>query len=121
MPRSGGKRWSSNVSDFVLRGISWSPKPDNVVAGIAELDLAPCAFLLLDDSTQVAPSAVCGSNTRSTQTYRTRPCAAQRRDVLQSTTHDFAALMASLEFRGPVRSAGHGDMPWPIELLQRTT
>ena len=46
-------RWSEMAltpDDFVLQKINWAPKPDNVSQAIAELDLAPSAFIILDDN-----------------------------------------------------------------------
>ena len=49
----GSIRWdelSLDPEDFVLHQINWRPKPDNVSEAITALDLAPEAFVLLDDN-----------------------------------------------------------------------
>ena len=46
-------RWdelSLEYEDFVLHQVNWRPKPDNVSEAITALDLAPEAFVLLDDN-----------------------------------------------------------------------
>jgi FkbH-like protein len=143
-------RWDEMVlkeDDFVSLKINWKPKPDNVTAVIDELNLAPNAFLLLDDnpveraliSEQVVGVRAVDPNdpatwrafrhwfafpsTRQTEESKTRTAmyreAAQRRTAM-SQSHDYAAMMQSLKLKCTVRPAIADDMPRLIELMQRT-
>ena len=143
-------RWDEMLlapDDFVLHKINWLPKPDNVSAAIAELDLAPAAFLLLDDNpveralvTERVPGVRAldpaeASSWRALTRWlefpstkvtveaqrRTRMYreAAERRASL-STGHDYASMMSSLDLTYTVRSARTDDLPRLLELVQRT-
>lgn len=146
----GAIRWDEMElapDDFVLQAINWRPKPDNVAEAIAALDLAPDAFVLLDDNP--VERALVGENvpgvaaldptdpfawrslerwlampsTKQTEEARRRTEmyreAAARRDAM-SGGHDYTAMMRSLELRADVRPATEDDMPRLLELVQRT-
>jgi FkbH-like protein len=134
--------------DFVLHKINWDPKPDNVSASISELDLAPDAFVLLDDNpveralvTEQVPGvraldpAEPGTwralrrwlefpSTKQTDEARQRTQmyreAAERRAATVSGRHDYGAMMESLGLRYRVRRATRDDLPRLLELIQRT-
>jgi FkbH-like protein len=143
-------RWSEMAltpDDFVLQKINWAPKPDNVSQAIAELDLAPSAFIILDDNPveralvteQVKGVAALDSttaqawralemwlsfpSTKQTEEARRRSElyreAAERRRTM-NTAHDYGAMMRSLELRIGFRNATTSDMERLTELIQRT-
>ena len=133
-------RWNEIVlkeDDFVSLKINWKSKPDNVATVIDELNLAPNAFLLLDNnpieralvSEQVAGVRTVNPDdpatwralrrwlefpsTRQTEELKARTAmyreAAGRRTAM-SQTHDYAGMMQSLKLRCVVRSAIADDM-----------
>lgn len=143
-------RWEEMTltsEDFVLQLFNWRPKPDNVSDAIAALDLAPDAFVLLDDNPverALVEENVLGvrsldpeqpsswrwleqwlemPSTSQTEEARRRTEsyreAAQRRHAM-GTQHDYQQMMRSLELRAEVRTAGPGDMARVLELIQRT-
>ncbi|WP_166139188.1 HAD-IIIC family phosphatase [Nocardioides ochotonae] len=143
-------RWEElelSPDDFVLHKINWSPKPDNVSQAVAELDLAPSAFVLLDDNPverALVTEQVFGvraldpaepearralerwfelpSTTQTAEARRRTEMyreAAERRSAL-SQTHDYATMMRSLRLRYDVRPAGSQDRERVLELVQRT-
>lgn len=133
--------------DFVLQKINWSPKPDNAAAAIAELDLAPEAFVLLDDNPverSLVTTAIPGMRAidpaddgtwRQLRTWLELPStkrtaeaagrtrmyreAAERRSSI-SGGHDYPKMMASLRLRSTVRRAQGQDLDRLLELIQRT-
>lgn len=143
-------RWDEMAlapEDFVLHKIGWSPKPDNVSAAIKELDLAPEAFVLLDDNPverALVSEQVAGvrsldpgrpetwralrrwlqfPSTKQTEESRRRTAmyreAAERRAAM-GMTHDYPTMMRSLGLRYSVREACRTDIPRLLELIQRT-
>jgi FkbH-like protein len=143
-------RWDEMIlkeEDFVSLKVNWKPKPDNVAAVVDELNLAPNAFLLLDDNPveralvteQVAGVRAIDPNdpatwralrrwlkfpsTRQTEESKTRTAkyreGAERRKAM-SQTHDYAGMMRSLKLNCAVRLATTGDMARLTELMQRT-
>lgn len=143
-------RWDEMIlqpDDFVLHKINWLPKPDNVSAAVAELDLAPSSFVLLDDNpveralvTEHVPGVraldPAARQTRralrrwfefpsTTQTpeakRRTQMYreAAERRASMQQT-HDYPTMMRGLKLRYRVRAATADDRERLLELVQRT-
>lgn len=143
-------RWDEMAlepEDFVLRKINWAPKPDNAAEAISELDLAPGAFVLLDDN-PVERTLVTGAipgvrsvdpNARGTweklriwlelpSTKRTAEAArrtqmyreaAERRSAIAGE-HDYPKMMRSLSLRSTVRLATERDSERLLELVQRT-
>jgi FkbH-like protein len=133
--------------DFVLHKISWRPKPEGVEEAIQELDLAPSAFLLLDDNP--AERALVEENVQgvraldpaddfawrtlrrwldSPSTKQTPEAlnrteiyrqAAERRRALSSGV-DYGSMLASLELVATVRDAKETDLDRLLELIQRT-
>lgn len=143
-------RWEEmdlTAEDFVLRKIDWNPKPNNVSTAIAELDLAPEAFILLDDNPverALVVEAVPGvraldpgdasalemlrmwlempSTKRTPEATRRTQLyreAAERRSVM-SGDHDYAAMMRSLRLVTHIRPAVPGDLDRLLELVHRT-
>lgn len=143
-------RWNElelEPEDFVLQMVNWRPKPDNVSAAIAALDLAPDAFVLLDDNPverALVEENVAGvrsldptdptawtalarwldfSSTKQTEEARRRTElyreAAERREVMGGE-HDYEQMMRSLDLRAEVRLAKPDDLPRLLELIQRT-
>ena len=143
-------RWSEMAlapDDFVLHKISWLPKPEGVSQAVAELDLAPNAFVLLDDNpaeralvTEQVPGTRALDSTRPAtwvalerwlsfpSTKRTDEArrrtelyrqAAERRRAMTGV-HDYAAMMRSLDLRLGFRRAEPGDTERLLELTQRT-
>jgi FkbH-like protein len=143
-------RWDEMVlseDDFALMKINWLPKPDNVSAAISELDLAPNAFVLLDDNPveralvtetvsgvraldPIDPQAwrtlrrwLAFPSTRQTEEAQRRTRmyreAAERRAAM-SQTHDYDAMMKTLGLRYSVRPALPSDLPRLTELIERT-
>jgi FkbH-like protein len=143
-------RWEEMVleeSDFALLKIDWAPKPDNVAAAIAELDLAASAFVLLDDnpveralvSEQVPGVATLDSDRDETWRALSRwlefpsttltaeaarrtemyRAAAARRAVV-SKSHDYSQMMMSLKLKYVVRAATQKDAERVLELVHRT-
>jgi FkbH-like protein len=143
-------RWEEmrlQPDDFVLRKISWRPKPEAVAEAIHELDLAASAFLLLDDNP--AECALVEENVPgvraldpadpfawrtlrrwldSPSTKRTPESlkrtevyreAAQRRRALSAGV-DYGSMLASLELVATVRAATEADLERLLELVQRT-
>lgn len=144
-------RWEEmrlKESDFALLKVNWTPKPDNVSAAIAELDLAPAAFVLLDDnpveralvSEQVPGVATLDPGNadtwRALRNWLDFPSttlteeAARRTEMYRSAAtrraamakvHDYGTMMASLKLKCSVRQATLGDSDRILELVQRTT
>ena len=143
-------RWSEMElapEDFALQMVNWRPKPDNVSEAVAALDLAPDAFVLLDDNPveralveenvvgvrSLAPDDPASwraleywlelpSTTQTDEARRRTELyreAAQRRQAM-GTEHDYEQMMNSLQLRAEVRPAGVEDMPRVLELIQRT-
>jgi FkbH-like protein len=143
-------RWSEMAlapDDFVLQKISWQPKPDGVSQAVSELDLAPGAFVLLDDnpieralvSEQVPGVATLDPTRRETwralemwldfpstkqteearrRTELYREAAERRRS--SAGMHDYPSMMQSLGLRLGLRHAQQSDMDRLLELIQRT-
>ncbi len=133
--------------DFVLQLFNWRPKPDNVSDAVAALDLAPDAFVLLDDNPveralveenvpgvrsldsrddsswrRLAYWLQMPSTTQTDEARRRTELyreAAQRRQAI-GAEHDFEKMMRSLELRAEVRPASRDDLPRLLELIQRT-
>jgi FkbH-like protein len=143
-------RWDEMVlskDDFALTKINWRPKPDNVAAAIAELDLAPDAFVLLDDNpaeralvtemvsgVKALDSTVPAAwralrrwlefpSTRQTEEARRRTImyreAAERRAAM-AQPYDYETMMSTLGLRYRAAPAAASDLPRLIELIQRT-
>jgi FkbH-like protein len=143
-------RWDEmelTPEDFVLQMFNWRPKPDNVSEAVAALDLAPDAFVLLDDNPverALVEENVAGVRgldpdepsswarlgywlelPATTQTDEARRRtelyreAAHRRQAM-GREHDYEQMMRSLELRAEVRPAGPRDMARLLELIQRT-
>ena len=143
-------RWSEIAlapEDFVLHKISWQPKPDGVSQAVNELDLAPAAFILLDDnpveralvSEQIPGVSALDParpetwraldmwldfpSTKQTEEARRRTElyreAAERRRATAGG-HDYPTMMQSLGLRLGVRRAQQSDMERLLELIQRT-
>ncbi len=143
-------RWEElelEPEDFVLQMLNWRPKPDNVSAALAALDLAADAFVLLDDNPverALVEENVLGvrsldpgdpsswrwleywlelPSTTQTEEARRRTElyreAAQRREAL-GDEHDYEQMMDSLQLRAEVRGARSQDMSRLLELVQRT-
>ena len=134
--------------DFVMQLFNWRPKPDNVSDAVAALDLAPDAFVLLDDNPverALVEENVPGvrsldpdrpeswrwldywlqmPSTSQTDEARRRTElyreAAERRVAMGSGEHDYEQMMRSLQLRAEVRPADARDMPRLLELIQRT-
>ncbi|HEY6279158.1 MAG TPA: HAD-IIIC family phosphatase [Streptosporangiaceae bacterium] len=144
-------RWDEMVlsaDDFVLAKINWRPKPENVAAAIAELDLGADAFVLLDDNpaeralvTGMIPGVaaldpadpgtwralrrwLAFPSTGRTEEARRRTQmyreAAGRRAEL-SEPLDYATVMKSLALRYQVRPATEADLPRMMALIERTS
>jgi FkbH-like protein len=143
-------RWSEMAlapDDFVLHKISWQPKPDGVSQAVSELDLAPAAFVLLDDnpveralvSEQIPGVAALDPARRETwralemwldfpstkqteearrRTELYREAAERRRST--AGVHDYPSMMQSLGLRLGLRPAQQSDMDRLLELIQRT-
>jgi FkbH-like protein len=143
-------RWNEmalSPDDFVMKKINWLPKPDNVSAAISELDLAPDAFILLDDNpveralvTEMVPGVnaldparpeslrtlrrwLAFPSTQQTAEARRRTImyreAAERRSAM-SQPHDYQTVMRTLGLRYQVTQAQATDLPRVVELIQRT-
>jgi FkbH-like protein len=143
-------RWEElelDPEDFVLQMLNWRPKPDNVSAAVAALDLAADAFVLLDDNPverALVEENVPGvrsldpddpsswrwlehwlelPSTTQTEEARRRTElyreAAQRREAM-GAEHDYGQMMDSLRLRAEVRAATPADMSRLLELVQRT-
>lgn len=143
-------RWDEMTlgpDDFVLRKINWQAKPDNAAEAIKELDLAPQAFVLLDDNpaeralvTEMVPGVgaldpaeprawqalrrwLAFSSTRDTDEARRRTVmyreAAERRAAM-SQPRDYQTTMKMLGLRYTVRAAAAADLPRVTELIERT-
>lgn len=143
-------RWDElalTPDDFVLQKIDWRPKPENVSAAVHELDLAPDAFVLLDDNpaeralvTEQVPGVraldpAAPASWRALRRWLDMPStgqtdearrrtrmyreAAQRRAAL-SPTHDYPTMMRSLALQYEVRPATAADLARVLELVQRT-
>jgi len=145
-------RWSEmglTPDDFVLQKVNWAPKPNNVSEAITELDLAPSAFVFVDDNPveralvtqEVKGVAALDSSsekswralglwlnfpsTKQTEEARRRSElyreAAERRGSLNAAAgHDYAGMMRSLDLRIGFRRARRNDMDRLVELVQRT-
>jgi FkbH-like protein len=142
-------RWDEMLlseSDFALTKINWQPKPDNASAAIRELDLAPDAFVLLDDNPveramlgemlgvhgldSGAPETwralrrwLAFPSTRQTDEARKRTVmyreAAERRAAV-SEGHNYESMMSGLRLRFRVAEADASDLPRVMELIERT-
>jgi FkbH-like protein len=143
-------RWDEMAltpDDFVLHKINWLPKPDNAAQVIAELDLAPAAFVLLDDnpveralvSEQIPKIKSLDAtlpatwraldmwlrfpSTKQTEEARRRTEiyreAAERRRCM-ADSHDYPSMMKSLGLTLGFRLAKKADMDRLVELIQRT-
>jgi FkbH-like protein len=143
-------RWDEMLlepDDFVLHKISWRPKPNGAAEAIHELDLAPGAFLFLDDNP--AERALVEENVsgvraldpadpfawRTLQRWLDVPStkatpealkrteiyrqAAERRRALGGA-QDYGEMMASLNLRAEARPAREADLERLLELVQRT-
>jgi FkbH-like protein len=143
-------RWEElelDREDFVLHKIDWRQKPEGVSEAVRELDLAPTAFVLLDDNP--VERALVAENvpgvqaldpaeprtwrnlerwlqlpsTKQTAEARARTemyrQAASRRSAMDSQ-HDYGAMMASLQLRAELRRASEQDIDRLLELVQRT-
>ena len=133
----------------MLHQINWRPKPDNVSEAITALDLAPEAFVLLDDN-PAERALVCENvpgvraldptdpraddalalwlefpSTRQTDEARRRTEmyreSAERRKALGGREHDYEQMMRSLDLVADVRTADAGDGDRLLELVQRTS
>ena len=144
-------RWDElelDPEDFVLHKIDWRPKPEGVSEAIRELDLAPDAFVLLDDNPverALVQENVPGvraldptepfawrtlerwlemPSTKSTAEARARTemyrQAASRRQAMGSQQHDYTAMMSSLGLQAELRAATEPDIDRLLELVQRT-
>jgi FkbH-like protein len=144
-------RWEElelDPEDFVLHKIDWRPKPEGVSEAIRELDLAPEAFVLLDDNPverALVQENVPGvraldptepfawrtlkrwlemPSTKSTAEARARTEmyreAASRRQAMGSQQHDYTAMMSSLGLQAELRAASEQDIDRLLELVQRT-
>ena len=143
-------RWDEMLlseEDFALLKINWLPKPDNVSAAISELDLAPEAFVLLDDNPverALVTETVRGvrtldptiprtwrtlrrwlafPSTRQTEEARRRTVmyreAAERRTAM-SQSHDYSAMMKTLGLRYSIVPSAPADLTRVMELIERT-
>jgi FkbH-like protein len=143
-------RWEEmrlQPEDFVLHKISWRPKPEAVAEAIHELDLAPQAFLMLDDNP--AERALVEENVpgvrvldpadpfawRTLHRWLDAPStkqtpealkrteiyreAAERRRALSAGV-DYGSMLASLELVATARDATEADLERVLELVQRT-
>lgn len=133
--------------DFVLHMFNWRPKPDNVSDAVAALDLAPEAFVLLDDNpveralVEENVLGVRSLDSREDSSWRRlgywlqMPSTSQTEEARRRTElyreavkrrhalgehHDYEQMMRSLELRADLRPAGPDDMPRLLELIQRT-
>lgn len=144
-------RWQETQlapEDFVMQLFNWRPKPDNVSAAVAALDLAADAFVLLDDNPverALVEENVPGvrsldpdqpaswrwlehwlqmPSTSQTDEARRRTElyreATERRVAMGSFEHDYEQMMRSLQLHAEVRPAEAQDMPRLLELIQRT-
>jgi FkbH-like protein len=144
-------RWNElelDPEDFVLHKIDWRPKPEGVSEAIRELELAPDAFVLLDDNPverALVQENVPGvraldpaqpfawrtlrrwlemPSTKSTAEARARTDmyrqAASRRRAIGSEQHDYTAMMSSLGLHAELRAGTEQDIDRLLELVQRT-
>jgi FkbH-like protein len=143
-------RWEEialDPKDFVLHKINWLPKPDNAMQAIAELDLAPSSFILLDDNpveralvTEQIPQikaldVTLPATWRELEMWLSFPSTKQTEEALRrteiyreaaerrrcmSTSHDYPSMMKSLGLTLGFRLAKKGDMDRLVELIQRT-
>jgi FkbH-like protein len=143
-------RWDEmalDPDDFVLQKVSWRPKPEGAAEVIRELDLAPKAFILLDDNpaeralvTENVPGVraldptdpfawrtlrrwLAMPSTKLTpealkRTELYRAAAARRRTM--GEVQDYGEMLASLKLRAEVREAQETDLDRVLELVQRT-
>lgn len=143
-------RWDEmrlTPEDFVLHKISWRPKPEAVAEAIHELDLAPHAFLLLDDNP--AERALVEENVpgvrvldpaqpvawRTLRRWLDSPSTKQTPEALKRTEIyreaaerwralsagvNYGAMLASLELVAAVTDATEADLERILELVQRT-
>lgn len=143
-------RWDEMLlepDDFVLHKISWRPKPEAAAEAIHELDLAPGAFLFLDDNP--AERALVEENVPGVRSldpadpfaWRTlrrwlevpstkaTPEALKRTEIYREAaerrralggTQDYGEMMASLNLRAEMRPARESDLERLLELIQRT-
>jgi len=147
----GDIRWDEmelSPDDFALHKIGWQPKADSAAQAIAELDLSPGSFVLLDDNpaeramvTEAIPQIAAldpaepGTwpllemwlalpSTQQTPEARRRTGmyreAAARRQVLAGG-RDFEQMMTSLHMSADFRRARKSDLDRLVELIQRTS
>jgi FkbH-like protein len=143
-------RWEEmrlEPDDFVLHKISWRSKPECAAEAVQELDLAPSAFLLLDDNP--AERALVTENVpgvrpldpadpfawRTLRRWLDSPSTKQTPEALKRTEIyreaaerrralsagiDYGSMLASLELIATVRDATRDDLERLLELVQRT-
>jgi FkbH-like protein len=147
----GDIRWNEmelTPDDFALRKIGWQPKAHSAAGAIAELDLSPGSFVLLDDNpaeramvTEAIPPIAALDpaephtwhllemwlalpSTQQTPEARRRTEmyreAAGRRQALAGG-RDFEQMMTSLHTSADFRRARKSDLDRLIELIQRTS
>jgi FkbH-like protein len=147
----GDIRWNEmelTPDDFALRKIGWRPKADSAAEAVAELDLSPGSFVLLDDNpaeramvTEAIPQIAAldpaepGTwellemwlalpSTQQTPEARRRTEmyreAAARRQALAGG-RDFERMMTSLHTSADFRRARRSDLDRLVELIQRTS
>jgi FkbH-like protein len=147
----GDIRWNEmelTPDDFALRKIGWQPKADSAAEAVAELDLSPGSFVLLDDNpaeramvTEAIPQIAALDpaepetwpllemwlalpSTQQTPEARRRTEmyreAAARRQVLAGG-RDFEQMMTSLHLSADFRKARKSDLDRLAELIQRTS
>ena len=143
-------RWGEMMltpDDFALLKINWRPKPDNVSEAIHELDLAPSAFVLLDDNPverSLVTEAIQGivafdptveASWRAMRNWLAFPSTAQTDEAKRRTqmyreaatrrsamnvAHDYGSMMDTLKLSYALRPATKTDLPRLLELVQRT-
>ena len=147
----GDIRWNEmdlTPDDFALRKIGWQPKADSAAEAVAELDLSPGSFVLLDDNpaeramvTEAIPQIAALDpaepetwpllemwlalpSTQQTPEARRRTEmyreAAARRQSLAGG-RDFERMMTSLHLSADFRKARKSDLDRLAELIQRTS
>jgi FkbH-like protein len=143
-------RWDEMAlepDDFVLHKVGWRPKPEGVAEAIQELNLAPSAFILLDDNP--AERALIEENVlgvraldpsdpfawRTLRRWLAMPSTKRTPEALQRTeiyrqaaerrramgdVQDYGEMLATLKLRAEVREAQDSDLERILELVQRT-
>lgn len=134
--------------DFVLHKLTWQPKAYAAAEAIAELDLAPGAFVLVDDNpaeramvTQAIPEIAAldpadPATWRMLDAWLALPSTRQTPEALRRTEmyregaarqqapasgQDYAQLMADLHMTAEFRRARKGDLDRLAELVNRTS